>query len=120
MTDRAELKSVDVCLNQELVDALAEDLATRRFSARLRLATRQMIDSCEESPKEVTRELTANAHRARIRGRRRQTVKRITVGFRVDELLRLDSTLERLRKRMGGLNRQELMRLSLLLWPKQR
>jgi len=117
MISGKNFRMVDVHLNQELVDTLGEKIDRRRFTANLQLAIKRLINSFDKSPEEFTQKLLDNRSRVKVGKFKHQLVKRITVEFQVDDLSRLDRLLQRLKNQGINLYRQDLIRLSLLLWP---
>lgn len=112
---REDFRMVDIHLNQELVDILEKNIKRQRLAVNLRLSITRLIDSFNRSPEEFTQKLLDNLSRVKIIKRRNQMVKRITVGFQVDDLSQLDKLLGQLKDRKVKLNRQDLIRFSLLL-----
>lgn len=116
MINRKNFRTVDVDLNQELVDTLGKKIESGRFSANLRLSLERLIDSFDRSPEEFSQKLLDNLSRVKVVKWRHQVIKRMTVGVDVDDLSELDRLVRQLQNRIVGLNRQDLMRFSLLLW----
>ena len=116
MTNEGGFRTVDIDLNQEAVDALGENVGGQSVSANSRLSVSRLLDSFDQSPSEMTRKLLDNLRRVKVYKGRHQVVKRVTIRFKVDDLSRLDSLVLQLKQRTSDINRQDLVRLGLLLW----
>ena len=116
MTNEGGFRMVDIDLNQEAVDALGGNVGGQSVSANSRLSVRRLLDSFDQSPSEMTRKLLDNLRRVKVYKGRHQVVKRVTIRFKVDDLSRLDRLVLQLKQRTSDINRQDLIRLGLLLW----
>lgn len=109
---------LDLNLTRQAADVLEGPLAANRARLYVESALSRLLDASEQSPDELRQKLSDNMRAVTASKGRGEVVKRITVALPEDDLMRLDQLASRLSAGARRVSRQDLMRLSLLLWPK--
>ncbi len=108
---------LDLNLTRQAADVLEGPLEANRANLYVQSSLSRLLDAFERSPSEFTQKLSDNLRAVRAPKGAGEIVKRITVAVPEEDLTRLDQVASQLRARAGKVGRQDLIRLSLLLWP---